>query len=322
MIFNTINPMLLHASHKGHSGISEFLTDKLGTTGAFIEEVLLHGIIDTIKLIPFLFLTYLLMELLEHRAGERIERFISSSGKLGPAIGGAVGAIPQCGFSSVASNLYTGKVITVGTLIAVFLSTSDEMLPILLSNPDISLKDVIIILAYKICVAVAVGFAIDGILHLMHKDKREINIDELCDNDNCHCERGILYSTLHHTLGISVFILLVTVLINSAIFLIGYEHLSAVMYDKPFISHMISALFGLIPNCAASVALTEFYTSGLITVGTMLAGLFSGAGVGILVLFRMNKHIKENVCILITLICAGTIFGLFADIFGFAALIA
>ncbi len=316
------NPTLLHASHDGHSGIVEFLGDKLGAAGLFIEEVLLHGIIDTLKLIPFLFLTYLLMELLEHRAGDTMVSFIGRSGRLGPAIGGVVGAVPQCGFSSVASNLYTGRIITVGTLIAVFLSTSDEMLPILIGNPDISVRAVIIILVYKICAAIAVGFAIDGILALLRKERKEINIDELCDNDNCHCERGILYSTLHHTLGISLFILLVTILINAAIFLIGYENLSAVMYDKPFISHLIAAIFGLIPNCAASVALTEFYTSGLITVGTMLAGLFSGAGVGTLVLFRVNKHPKENIYIILALISSGVIFGLLADIAGFAALIA
>ncbi|MBE6636020.1 MAG: hypothetical protein E7617_07480 [Ruminococcaceae bacterium] len=315
------NTALLHASHEGHSGITEFLSEKLGSAGLLIEEVLLHGIIDTLKLIPFLFLTYLLMELLEHRAGEKMVSFIGRSGRLGPAIGGIVGAVPQCGFSSVASNLYTGRVITAGTLIAVFLSTSDEMLPILIGNPDISARALLFILAYKICAAIAVGFAADGVLRLMKRGKPEINIDELCDNDNCHCERGILYSALHHTLSISLFILLVTIVINAAVFLIGYENLSAVMYDKPFISHLIAALFGLIPNCAASVALTEFYTSGLITLGTMLAGLFSGAGVGTLILFRVNKHPRENIYIILTLIGSGVVFGLLADLVGFAALI-
>lgn len=314
------SPFLLHASHDGHSDLAHFLFEKLGGFGAFLENVVLHALIDTLPLIPFLFLTYLLMEIIEHKASEKTEGFLKRSGKFGPLLGGAVGIVPQCGFSSVAANLYCTKIISLGTLISVFLSTSDEMLPLLISNPEIGSKKIIFILIYKVGAAIIIGFIIDLVMHFYFKNKDEINIDELCDNDNCHCERGVIYSALHHTVKISVFILLCTLLINTAIFFIGEENLGKLMYDKPFISHLIASVFGLIPNCAASVALTEFYTSGFITLGTMLAGLFSASGVGLLVLLRVNKHAKANLAIVAILILSGFAMGLLADIINFEAL--
>ncbi len=314
-------PILAHASHENHSWLTEFMEKTLGSFGLFIEEVIFHGITDTLYLIPFLFLTYLLMEVIEHKAGDKTLKFMKASGKLGPIAGGLLGAVPQCGFSSVASNLYCGKVITTGTLIAVFLSTSDEMLPILIGNENIMLKTVLFILLYKILVAVLVGFIVDIVFRLLKKGGEDINIDELCDNDNCHCERGIFYSALHHTLSISLFILLCTFLINAAVFFISEDVLVSVMYDKPVISHIIAAAFGLIPNCAASVALSEFYAEGFITLGTMLSGLFSGAGVGLLVLFRLSKDIKRNLIIIGILIISGAFFGLLADLIGLETII-
>ena len=312
---------LIHSSHDGHSGIAEFLSKHLGVFGEFIENVILHAIGDVLPLIPFLFLTYLLMEFIEHKSGERTERFLKRSGKFGPLLGGAVGIIPQCGFSAVASNLYCTKIITAGTLISVFLSTSDEMLPILISNPEFSGKKIIFILLYKLAFAIMVGFIADLVLFLIYRKREKINIDELCDNDNCHCERGIFYSALHHTLKISLFIFICTIVINTAIFFIGEENLSAVMYGKPFISHLIAAIFGLIPNCAASVALTKFYTSGFITLGTMLSGLFSASGVGLLVLLRINRHKAANITIIATVILAGLLGGLLADLINLESLI-
>ena len=282
----------------------------------FLEEVLLHGLLDTLKLIPFLFLTYLLMEFIEHKASERTLGFIRKSGSLGPLPGALVGAIPQCAFSAAAANLYTGRVITVGTLVAVFLSTSDEMLPILISG-GFGATDMLIILAYKIVVAIAVGFAVDLALRLIGRDREDINIDELCDADDCHCERGILHSALHHTLTTGLFVLLVTLLINVAVFFIGKEALASVMYDRSLISYAIAAVFGLIPNCAASVLLATLASEGLISMGTMLAGLFSGSGVGILVLFRVNKNLKQNIFITLLLVGTGFVFGLLADFIPF-----
>ena len=307
---------MLHADHS-HGGIGEALREHLGDFGAFLDEVIWHALLDTLKVIPFLFLTYLLMEFIEHKAADKTLAVMQRSGKVGPLLGGAIGLAPQCGFSSVASNLYSGKIITLGTIIAVFLSTSDEMLPLLVGS-GIHAKTILFILLYKVFVAVAVGFGIDITLRLLGKTNGKIEIEDICDEDGCHCENGILRSSLHHTLHISLFILIFTFIINTAVFFIGEENLGQIMYDKPFVSHLIAALLGLIPNCAASVAITGFYTSGYITLGTMLSGLFSGAGIGLLVLFRVNKNIKQNLLILAILAATGTIFGMLADVTGLA----
>lgn len=321
MIFKKLALGILHASHAGHSGISEFLLEHLGSVGEFIEEVILHGLLDTLPLVPFLFLTYLLMEFIEHSSSEKTVRFLKKAGPFGPIIGAGTGIIPQCGFSSVSSNLYCTKIITMGTLLAVFLSTSDEMLPLLISSSGIGAGKIAFILVYKFAGAIAIGFITDAVLRLMKHEEREIDIDELCENDNCHCERGILYSALHHTVKISLFIFICTLVINTAIFFIGNDNIAKIMYDKPVVSHIIAALFGLIPNCSASVALTEFYTSGFITLGTMLSGLFAGSGAGLLVLLKVNKHKRENLCIVGILILSGIFFGLLADVVNFDALI-
>lgn len=278
-----------------------------------LEEVFLHGFLDTLKIIPFLFLTYLLMEFIEHKAEDKAERFMQKAGAFAPIVGGALGAVPQCGFSAAASNLYAGRVISVGTLIAVFLSTSDEMLPIMLSG-SAPVGSVMLLILYKTAVGIAVGLAVDLAVKIFLRKKENINIDAICDENNCHCERGIFYSAFHHTITISLFILVTTLIINALVFFIGEENLGAIMYDKPFISHVIAAVFGLIPNCAASVALATLCSEGLITVGTMLAGLFSGAGVGILVLFKVNKRLKDNIIIVAVLVAVGVIFGLLGDV--------
>ncbi len=317
MTFNRIALSISHASHAGHSGFSDFLVERLGGVGHFLEEVIFHGIIDTLPLIPFLFLTYLLMEFIEHSSSDKTVGFLKKAGPFGPILGAGTGLIPQCGFSSVASNLYCTRIISMGTLVAVFLSTSDEMLPLLISNSEIGAKKIAFILLYKFSAALIVGFALDATLRLLNKDKKDIDIDELCENDNCHCERGILYSAIHHTVKITLFIFICTVIINMAIFFIGNDNISKIMYDKPVISHIIAAFFGLIPNCSASVALTEFYTSGFITLGTMLSGLFAGSGAGLIVLLKVNKHKGANLFIISVLILSGILFGLIADIINF-----
>ena len=277
------------------------------------EEIFLHGLLDTLKIIPFLFLTYLLMEFIEHRAGDRAESFMKRAGIFAPAVGGALGAVPQCGFSAAASNLFAGRVISIGTVVAVFLSTSDEMLPILISG-SVPVGTVLLVVLYKAAVGIAVGMLVDFVMRVMKKTQESINIDAICDEDNCHCERGIWYSALHHTLTISLFVLLVTMAINALVFFVGEENLGSAMHGAPVISHLIAAVFGLIPNCAASVALTTLCTEGLISAGTMMAGLFSGAGVGLLVLFRVNKHIKENLIIVGVILLSGVVFGLLGDL--------
>lgn len=292
---------LLHA-HGAGGGIIEIL-----------DEVFLHGLLDTLKLVPFLFLTYLLMEFIEHKAADRTRAFMERAGAFGPAIGGALGAVPQCGFSAAASNLYAGRVITLGTIIAVFLSTSDEMIPIFISG-SIPVGTVMLVLLYKAACGMLVGFAVDLVIRMLGGSQKEINIDEICDNDNCHCERGIFYSAVHHTLTISAFVLLITIAINALVYFVGAETIGEIMYDKPFVSHLLAAIFGLVPNCAVSVALTTLCTEGIITAGTMMAGLFSGAGAGLLVLFKVNPRMKDNFIIVAVLLLAGVLFGMLGDV--------
>jgi hypothetical protein len=289
--------------------------------GGLLNEVLLDALIDTLKIIPFLFLTYLLMEFIEHKASGKTVALLERSGKAGPAIGGILGALPQCAFSAVAANLYTGRVISLGTLIAVFLSTSDEMLPIMISS-GARWQSILIILAYKLTVGIIAGFAIDLVMHLLRRDKEKIDIDEICDNDNCHCERGLFFSALHHTLTISAFILAVTLVINALVFFVGEETLGNIVSRIPVLSHLIAAIIGLIPGCATSVALTTLGLEGIISGGTMMAGLFSSAGVGVIILARLNRRPKENLVILGLLVGIGFAFGLLFDFFNFALVIA
>ena len=308
-----ISMALLHAEHGSHGSVADFLVDTLGKFGAFLDEVVLHSLLDVLNLLPFLFLTYLLMEFIEHKASEKMRALLGRVGGFGPIIGAAVGAVPQCGFSAAAANLYTGRVVTLGTLVAVFLSTSDEMIPILLGG-NIQIDKLLLIIVYKIGVAAVAGLAVDLVLRLLGRAKGEINIDEICDEGGCHCEKGILRSALHHTLSVSLWCLAVIAAVGTLVFFIGEEALGAIVPDVPVLSHLICAAVGLIPNCAASVALASLASSGVITVGEMLAGLFAGAGVGIFVLFRMNKHPKENIAVVITVVLIGVIFGAVADL--------
>ena len=302
---------LLHA----HGSIdSESIIDGL------LNEVLLDGFLDALKIIPFLFLTYLLMEFIEHKASGKTLTALKKSGTLGPAIGGILGILPQCAFSAVAANLYTGRVITIGTLIAVFLSTSDEMLPMMLSE-NMSASFIFPILGYKLFVAILMGFVIDFICKLTNRNKEEINIDEICENDNCHCERGIFYSAIHHTLTISAFVFVITLIINALIFFIGTDTIGEALGTVPVLANLIAAFIGLIPGCATSVALTSLGLHGIISTGAMLSGLFSSAGVGILILTRLNKRRKENLMILLLLVAIGFVFGLIADLIGFSTVI-
>ena len=291
----------------------------------FAVEVLWHGLVDTLNLLPFLFVTYLLMEFIEHRAADKFFDFAHRAGKLGPLCGSALGLIPQCGFSAAAASLYTGRVITMGTLVAVFLSTSDEMIPILIGG-SVAPLTVLMIVIYKALVAVAVGFAVDGVRRLVRCREEKIDIDEICERDNCHCERGILYSAIHHTVTISLFVFAITVLINALIFFIGEDALAAInlimpiiiLINKiPYLSHLVCAIVGLVPNCAASVMLSSLYVDGLISVGAMCAGLFSGAGVGVLVLFRSNRRLIENLSVVGIITAVGFVFGIILDVLPF-----
>ena len=294
-------------------------TDADGGVVHMLEEIFLHGLLDTLRLVPFLFLTYLLMEIIEHKATGGIERFIRKAGPLGPLVGGAAGAVPQCGFSAAAANLYAGRIIGLGTLCAVFLSTSDEMLPILLSG-SFPVGKVLAIVGYKAAVGVLVGFIVNLILHFCRYDRGEIDIDEICENDNCHCERGVLYSALHHTLTIGTFVLVITFLINAIIYFVGEESVASFIEGKFLVGHLVAAVLGLVPNCAVSVALATLCAEGMISTGVMLSGLFPGAGVGLLVLFRVNRKVWENLLLVGILVLCGVAFGIVADLIPFLKL--
>lgn len=281
-------------------------------------DVLIDTLIDGIKLLPFLFFAYLLMEYIEHKTSNKTKNIIQKSGKFGPFLGGVLGIFPQCGFSAIGANLYAGRVITLGTLIAIFLSTSDEMLPILISESaplDVILK----ILGIKLGIGIIAGFIIDFVMHLTIKTKKmeDEKIGKICEHEHCHCEEGnILKSSLKHTISIFIYILIVSLILNTLIHLVGEETLSNLILNNPILGPVIAGIIGLIPNCASSVILTELYLANVISVSTMLSGLLVGAGVGILILFRVNKDLKENIKIVILLYAIGIIAGITLQLCG------
>jgi hypothetical protein len=264
-------------------------------------ELFRDALHDSVKLLPFLFVTYLFMELLEHRAGGTFVKKIGTVDKAGPLWGAAFGVVPQCGFSAAASSLFAGRVISVGTLLAIYLSTSDEMLPIFLSAA-VPLATIGRILAAKLVLAAVSGFLVELCLHrLMHRMEDAMDIHTVCEEEHCHCEDGAFVSACKHTLRIFVYIVLISFALNLAISLVGEHTLAALLSDMPLIGHVLAALVGLIPNCAASVVITSLYLDGIISAGVMMSGLFANAGVGLLVLFRLNKNSRQNfviVCLL------------------------
>ena len=280
-------------------------------------EVIEDTLIDALKLLPFLFITYLIMEYMEHKMGEKSKNTIKKAGKFGPFFGSLLGIFPQCGFSASATNLYAGRVITLGTLIAVYLSTSDEMLPIFISK-QVSLSLIIKILLIKFVLGVIYGFKIDFIINKFHKQeviKNEEDIGQICEKEHCHCEKnGILISAIKHTLNILLFIIIITFVINVLIHFIGEDKISNLLLNKPIIGSVISALIGLIPNCAASVIITNMYLENVISFGSLISGLLTGAGVGLLILFRTNKKIKENIKIVFLLYFLGMISGVIIEL--------
>lgn len=275
-------------------------------------DIILETLIDSIKLLPFLFITYLIMEYIEHRTKNKTKEAIKKSGKYGPLIGSILGIFPQCGFSVSATNLYAARVITLGTLIAVYLSTSDEMLPILLSEA-VPISTILLILGIKLLVGMLAGFSIDFIMTLRNKDEEEEKIIDLCDKEHCHCEHGIFKSALKHTLSIFIFILVITVIINIAIYFIGEEAIAGFLHNKPILGPVIAGGIGLIPNCASSVILTQMYVENVISIATMISGLLVNAGVGLAVLFKTNKGIKQNLGIVTLLYCIGVMSGIIIE---------
>ncbi len=276
-----------------------------------ILDVIYDTLIDGLRILPFLFLTYLAMECLEHWTGGRMQEIVRKSGKAGPAIGGLLGIFPQCGFSAAAANLYAGKVITLGTLLAVFLSTSDEMLPIMISeNAGISL--IVRILLTKLIFAVAVGFLAD----VLFPKKEEPQIGHFCEKHHCHCEKGIWRSAASHTWKIFLYILAISLMLNYVIAMIGEDTVASFVLDKPIIGLFAATFVGMIPNCASSVILTHLYLGGVLGAGPLLAGLLAGSGVGYLVLLRVNEDKKDNLRIFALLYGVGVAAGAVVEVLG------
>lgn len=365
-----------HAGHEHAEGVSHshgavvgaiehFLLEHWGGFGEFLAEVVLHAIVETLNIVFFLFLTYLLLEFIEHRAKDKTEKLMRKAGPFGPAVGGLLGAAPQCGFSTVAANLYTSGVVTLGTLIAVFLSTSDEMITIFLSamneGKEIAVTSLLTILAYKVVGGIIVGFIVDFVIRIIRKKRGiepakkhpigctcaehkvekahahgEHHGDEHHHGEHGHAEEeheaeegdcgghehahgfgSLVKCALGHTLSVGVFVLIITLALNALMHYVGEDMMSKILVNIPGVSHLIAGLVGLIPNCAVSVALCELAINGMISEGVMLAGLFSGAGVGLLVLLRTNRDPLEDIYVPAILVAAGVIFGVVADLLPF-----
>lgn len=279
-------------------------------------DIILDTLLDSVKLLPFLFLTYLCMELLEHHTNDKTSGVIEKAGKSGPIWGGLLGVIPQCGFSTAAASLYSGGVITVGTLLAIFLSTSDEMLPIFISEA-VPVATIVKILASKVAIAIISGLIVELVfLNLLKQKDKHLDIHVVCEEEHCHCEDGVFLSALKHTLRIFIYIILISFVLNLVITGIGEDTIASVLSSIPVLGEILAALIGLIPNCASSVVITELYLDGLIGAGPMMAGLLVNAGVGLLVLFRLNRHLKENLAIVASLYGIGVFWGIILDLAG------
>ena len=278
-------------------------------------DIILDTLLDSVKMLPFLFGAYLLIEFLEHKASDKLQNALSKSGNHGIVVGAILGTVPQCGFSVAAANLYSGKVITLGTLIAVFISTSDEAIPVLLSSPGNAGVLLKLIIA-KIVIALIAGFLVDFVLKARHVQENEPELQDhnvLCHH--CGCEYGIIRSAIKHTVSIFLFILLVSFVLNGLITWIGQDTISKVLLTDSVFQPFIAALIGLIPNCAASVMLVQLFLAGSLSFGSVVAGLCTGAGIGLAVLFRANRNWKKNLLILLLLYGIGSISGLMIHLF-------
>ena len=277
-----------------------------------MKEIIIDTIKDNLKLLPFLFLTFLFLEYLEHRVSNKSKKKLEKSGRFGPFIGGLIGAFPQCGFGVAATNLYVARIITIGTLISVYLSTSDEMLPILLSEGT-NIGVIIKLITLKVVIGIIWGIIIDFIFR-SKIDKN--NIHDICEEDHCDCEHGILKSSIKHTLNIALFIFIISFILNTIMEYYGMEKLEHIFLNNNILGSFVSSLIGLIPNCGASVVITELYLNNLLSLGSAMAGLLTGSGVALLVLFKTNHNLKDNIKIVSLVYILGVISGIIIDLIG------
>ncbi|MST71820.1 putative manganese transporter [Olsenella porci] len=312
-----------------------------------IIDALIDSLKDTLELVPFLFLTYLAMEALEHGMAGRTEDIIRRADKSGPIVGALLGALPQCGFSAMAGTLYAGGVVTVGTLVAVILSTSDEMIPVFIAHQEPASR-LLSIVGVKVVAGMAVGLALDAVLRLTHRSgDGHAHIHELCDRAHCHCDDelgesdaahdaaaasdgaeghhhahahhaawGIVRSAAIHTVEVTFFIFLVTLAFGLVFSLVGQNAIGEFLGVHPVRATFLAALIGLIPNCGASVVIAELYLDGSLAAGPMLAGLLVSGGMGLLVLFRTNPDMRKNVTVTLFVYAVGVAVGLLANALG------
>lgn len=280
-----------------------------------MTEILLDALTDSIKMLPFLFAAYRLIEFVEHRHSRGIERALAGGGKFGFLPGAVLGCFPQCGFSAMAANLYGGKMITLGTLIAVFLATSDEAIPVMIASPR-HWKSLAVLIAAKVVIAAIAGFFIDFFLRRFIPQSLRGGYNGDIDRVDCHehdRQEGVLAAAVRHTLHIFVFILAFNIIIGGAVELAGRDRISGFLAGRGVFQPLVAGVVGLIPNCAASILLTQLYMDGVISFGSVLAGLCTGAGVGLAVIFRSNKNIRQNLFVLILLYIIGSAAGMAAQ---------
>lgn len=343
-----------------------------------VLDVLVDGVVDTAKPLPFLFVTYLAMEALEHGMGPRSRRLVERAGVAGPIVGGAVGALPQCGFSAMAATLFSGRVVSMGTLLAVLLSTSDEMIPVFVAH-GVAPERWGMVLALKVAVGIVCGLTLDAALRLLHlAGDGHTHIHELCERGHCHCDddcdcsfgdvpaekhvceccghhfdaseaaapggehgcdhdhghehdhdhahahghehghglAGIVRSAVVHTVQVTVFIFVITLAMGLLIELVGTDAIAGLAGSHPLRAVFVAALVGMVPNCAASVAISELFLTGTLGAPAMLAGLLASGGVGLLVLFRTNADMRQNVAVAVLLYVASVVCGIMALLAG------
>lgn len=276
-------------------------------------NMIFDGVKDCLKDLPFLFAAFLLLEALEHHASEKMNRTLGKAGPFGPVVGALLGCVPQCGFSIMAADFFAGGVISLGTLMSVYLATSDEAVVILLSDPA-RVGDVGKLVLTKVIIAVIAGYlvyAAERIYYRHHRNGK--SIEKLCERENCACNEegaGILKPAIHHTLEVFIFLLVFTIALNILLEVVGIKTLSGILLKDSVLQPLLASVIGLIPNCAASVMLTELYMEGIISFGSAVAGLCSAAGLGLVVLFRMNRNVKENLGITALLVGIAVLSGI------------
>ena len=273
-------------------------------------DIILDTLLDGVKLLPFLMVAFLIIEFIEHKTSNKNQNIMTKSGKFSPIISSILGIFPQCGFSVMATNLYVTRIISLVNLIAVYLSTSDEMLPILISE-KVDFSIILKIIGIKLVIAIVMGILIDFILN--KKNKKEIDY-HICDEEHCHCNQSILKSSFIHTIKTLFFIMVITFILNSLFTFLGEEYLERIFLKDSVFTPFIASLLGLIPNCASSIMLTELFLNDVLSFSSLIAGLLTGSGVAILVLFKSNKDMKENVFILSLIYFIGSFSGLLLEL--------